>query len=172
MQFNTKFNIGDSIWYIGTDGCVTESTLLVVHISTQNKNGSYSISYTTDAGFDIHEDTEGVVWWRTRDEILNHIMTTIKARAKSKDKSKTKTPFKPSPESECNRPGHGPGCECDYKESTPRMKSELESEFEKFFTPEFREKVKSNSKTVAKDVVGIVRNELDSLYERLSRNSK
>lgn len=170
MQFNTKFNPGDSVWYIGKDGCITESTLLDVHIFAQISSNLNLISYTTDAGFNIYEEGEGATWWRTRDEIINHIMTTVKARTKSKDKSKT--PFKPSPESECDHPGHGPGCECDYNECAPRTKSELESEFAKLFTPALQEKVKSDAKDLAKDVVGIVRNELDPLYERLSRNSK
>ncbi len=88
MQFNTKLNIGDTVWIIcRSSSCIREVTVTGVEISTIRT--PHIVTYVTDANVFLTDDEEGTVWWKTRDAILSYIMTSINARAKSKSEPKT-----------------------------------------------------------------------------------
>ena len=87
MQLTTKLNVGDNIWHISrADGCISEIEVTEIHVQVvrNEPNPQVIVNYGTDEGYGVFEDDEGKTWWKTRDAILSHIMSTINDRAKVK----------------------------------------------------------------------------------------
>jgi hypothetical protein len=75
MQFNTKLNIGDSVWTVSpTDALVKQVTVERIQIFYTKKDNTNAFSYGTDDGFTIYEAHEGQRWWRTRDALVKHLL--------------------------------------------------------------------------------------------------
>ena len=90
MTFNTKLNIGDTVWHISTrEGCIKETTITgitVVHKPTHYLKGECQtkIVYESSDNSNFAEENEGKFWWATRRGIIEHLTKTLKAADKQK----------------------------------------------------------------------------------------
>ena len=82
MQFNTKLNIGDSIWTINPpDAIIQKCIITAIQINHFDEKGSF-VDYCTGvlAGDDyliVSEKAEGKSWWRTKEELVTHLLRTL-----------------------------------------------------------------------------------------------
>jgi hypothetical protein len=90
MTFNTKLNIGDTVWHISTrEGCIKETTITgitVVHKPTHYLRGECQtkIVYESNDNSNFAEENEGKFWWATRKGIIEYLTNTLKAADKKK----------------------------------------------------------------------------------------
>ena len=75
MQFNTKLNIGDKIWFINSKVTEPRNTIITeIHIVYSPNIFHTRISYETTDGFSIADSEEGKTWFRTQDDLVNHLL--------------------------------------------------------------------------------------------------
>jgi hypothetical protein len=90
MTFNTKLNIGDTVWHISTrEGCIKETTITgvtIVHRPTDYYQGQCQtkIVYESTDNCNFAEENEGKFWWATRRGIIEHLTKTLRAADKKK----------------------------------------------------------------------------------------
>lgn len=90
MTFNTKLNIGDTVWHISTrEGCIKQTAITgvtIVHRPTDYYQGQCEtkIVYTSNGNCSFAEENEGKFWWATCKGIIEHLTKTLRAADKKK----------------------------------------------------------------------------------------
>jgi len=165
MQFNTKLNIGDTVWIIcTTSSCIREVVITGLQVSISTMITLPVVTYITDDGPILSDDDANTGWWKTRDEILSHIMSEINSKAKAKTRpqphevffltpdeiadrvNQAKDPWKKTGEFQIPNPEPQVGGQCSCEEDTFKRKScpcdcesrpTIEEEFDKFIKNPF-----------------------------------
>ena len=76
MNFNTKLNIGDSVWHISIrEGCIRETTITGITIVHKpfHPHIQTSIVYESKDNCNFAEENEGKTWWSTRKGIIDYL---------------------------------------------------------------------------------------------------
>jgi hypothetical protein len=98
MTFNTKLNIGDTIWHVSTRaGCVKQATITGITITykpIQYYRGKYFavIVYESNDNCYFVEENEGRYWWSTSKGIIDHLTKTLKSVGNEKKSDPVATP--------------------------------------------------------------------------------
>jgi len=71
MQFNTKLNIGDQLWYIW-HGKIQYSPVRRIFVEYKEDKIT-RISYGCDE-VSFYESSEGTAWWTSREELVKHLV--------------------------------------------------------------------------------------------------
>ena len=72
MQYNTKLNVGDNVWHIN-DGKIVSSNIAEICIRHLRHIPTPLIDYKWE-GISRSEESEGKLWWRTRDALVQHLL--------------------------------------------------------------------------------------------------
>ena len=78
MTFTTKLNIGDTIWRINEGQIVTEEIddIRIFHHPNSRDFPNTEIIYSTKT-CGVYENKEGVYWWRTKEELVNYLLSQL-----------------------------------------------------------------------------------------------
>lgn len=94
MIFNTKLNIGDTIWYVSTrEGCIVDTTITGVTIVHKpfRPDIQTSVVYESNDNCNFAEENEGKYWWTTRKGILNYFTNALKSLENEKKSNPVST---------------------------------------------------------------------------------
>lgn len=80
MTFNTRLNVGDTVWYISTpEGCIMDTTITGVTIVHKpfRPDIQTSVVYENNDNCNFAEENEGKYWWTTRKAIIDHLTKVL-----------------------------------------------------------------------------------------------
>jgi len=98
MNFNTKLNIGDTVWHISPrEGCIRETTITSISLVHQRSGfyqGEYhtQVVYGSDDNSNFADYNEGNYWWSTRRDIIDYLTKTLKSVGNGKKSNPVAAP--------------------------------------------------------------------------------
>jgi len=97
MRFNTKLNIGDSVWHVSSrEGCVRETTITGITIVHKpfRPDVQTSVVYESSDNCNFAEETEGRFWFATRKGIIDYLTRTLQSVGNGKKSNPIAPPKK------------------------------------------------------------------------------